>query len=115
MEKKDELKLQIENIVFDTAKCTVKLFYDPTNDSLRVLVFSRLSETQGSEKEWLDMSSYGQCCPETDDPAAMRELADCIKNEPWLQVIGKEKTPFKDEKIKQAVLDRLDNRRKTNE
>lgn len=111
MEKKDELKLQIENIVFDAAKCTVKLFYDPTGESLRVLVFSRLSETQSSKKEWLDMSSYGQCCLEIDDPAAMQELADCIKSEPWLQVIGKEKTPFEDEKIKQAVLERLYNMR----
>lgn len=111
MEKKDDLELKIENVAFDTAKCTVKLFYDLTDESLRVLVFSRFSETQSSKKEWLDMSSYGQCCLETDDPATMQELADCIKNEPWLQVIGKEKTPFEDEKIKQAVLERLYNTR----
>lgn len=53
------------------------------------------------------MSSYGKCSLETDDPETLRELADGIKNEPRLQIIGKEKTPFEDEKIKRAVLDRL--------
>lgn len=106
-----EMKLAIENVVFDTAKCTVKLFYDPTDESLSVLVFSSFSKMQSPKKEWLDMSSYGQCCLETDDPATIRELVECIKNEPWLQVIGKEKTPFEDEKIKQVVLERLYNTR----
>lgn len=38
----DEMKLAIENVVFDTAKCTVKLFYDPTDEKIKQAVLDRL-------------------------------------------------------------------------
>lgn len=105
----DMPEIIIENIVFDNAKCEVELVFDPTDEALLVWISSKLSETHNSKKEWRDLTSYGQCDLPISDFATLRELADCIKNEPWLQIINKEKTPFDDKKIKQAALNRLYN------
>lgn len=99
----------IENIVFDNAKCEVELVFNPTDEALLVWISSELPETHNSKKEWRDLTSYGQCDLPISDFATLRELADCIKNEPWLQMINKEKKPFDDKKIKQAALNRLYN------
>lgn len=105
----DTLKILIENAVFDAAKCEIELVFNTTDEALLVWISSKLSETHKSKKEWFDLTSYGQCDLPISDFATLRELADCIKNEPWLQVTGKEKTPFEDERVKQAVLNRLYN------
>lgn len=105
----DNIELIIKNAVFDTAKCEVELSYNQTDGSLLVWVSSKLSETHNSQKEWRDLTSYGQCDLPIEDFATLRELADCIKNKKWQQIVGKEKTPFNDEAVKQAVLERLYN------
>lgn len=105
----DTLKILIEDVIFDTAKSEVELIYNPADEALLVWISSYLSETHNSKKHWYDLTSYGQCDLPISDFVTLRELADCIKDEPWLQVIGKEKTPFEDERVKQAVLERLNN------
>ncbi len=105
----DTLKILIENVIFDTAKSEIELIYNPADEALLVWISSYLSETHNSKKKWYDLTSYGQCDLPISDFVTLRELADCIKNEPWLQIIRKEKTPFEDEKIKQAALNRLYN------
>lgn len=105
----DTLEILIENVVFDTAKSEIELVFNPADEALLVWISSKLSETHNSKKQWRDLTSYGQCDLPISDFATLRELADCIKNEPWLQVIGKEKNPFEDERVKQAVLNRLYN------
>lgn len=109
MGKQDEIILKIDTVVFDTAKSSVRMEYDTSDGYLSVNVFSRLSETHQSAKEWMDLSSYGQCLLIIEDLETLRELADCIKDKDWLQIHNKEKTLFKDESIKQAILERLYN------
>lgn len=109
MGKQDEIFLKIDNVTFDTAKSSVEMVYDTKDGYLSVSVYSRLSETHQSAKEWMDLTSYGQCLLIIENFETLRELADCIKDEDWLQIHNKEETLFKDESIKRAVLERLYN------
>lgn len=109
MGKQDEIILKIDNVVFDTAKSSVEMVYDTKDGYLLVSVYSRLSETHQAAKEWMDLTSYGQCLLIIDDFDTLSELADCIKDKDWLCIHNKEETPFKDESIKRAVLECLHN------
>lgn len=104
-----QIEIQIENVIFDTAKSEIELEFDPANGSLLVWISSKLSETHNSKWKWRDLTSYGQCDLPVKDFATLRELADCIKNEAWVQIIDKKKTPFEDERVKQVILNRLYN------
>lgn len=109
MGKQDEIILKTDNVVFDTAKSSVEMVYDTSDGYLSVSVYSRLSETYQSAKEWMDLTSYGQCLLIINNFDTLSELADCIKEKDWLQIHNKDETLFKDEIIKQAVLERLYN------
>lgn len=103
-------EFKIENVIFDTVKCSVELRYYPADELLLVWLSSKLSETHNSKKQWRDLTSYGQCDLPIEDFTTLRELADCIKNEAWVQIVDKEKRlPLEDESLKQIILNRLYN------
>lgn len=109
MSKQNEIKFEVKDVVFDTADSVVEMVYDTKSGYLSVWVSSYLSKIHQATKEWMDITSYGQCVLVIKDFNTLSEIADCIKDKEWLCVHDGEKTPFKDESIRQAVLKRLYN------
>lgn len=71
--------IRIDNVIFDTVKCTA---YISQQGMVSAILVSNLSSIGNSTKEWTDEASYGVCTYRcmVDELA---ELAECIKDLDW--------------------------------
>lgn len=72
--------IRIDNVVFDTVKCTA--YISPQGMASAILV-SNLSCIGASTKEWVDEASYGVCTYRCMIKEELAELAECIKDLDW--------------------------------
>ncbi len=83
----NDIWIQINDIIYDTAKSDVSFLYNTKEDKIsNFRIMSHFSYTHNSSKEWIDECSYGQCYYHPETFADWSELANCIKEKDWTYV-----------------------------
>ncbi|MCM1101004.1 MAG: hypothetical protein NC398_06435 [Acetatifactor muris] len=109
--KRKRIKLEIDDVVFvGIAKTNVYLKYYPDNGTVSIMKVITNGKWKGSNKNWLDMASYGQQELELEDIVTLSEIADAIRDAEWRYFKeGPAGEVFADEDVRQAILSRLYN------
>ncbi|MCM1101002.1 MAG: hypothetical protein NC398_06425 [Acetatifactor muris] len=107
------INITIGNVIFaGVAETSVDLEYYPDDGFLSIEAVITTGDRKNSNKEWIDITSYGQQMLDLEDIATLSEIADAIGNAKWRYDIGEmsaDGEPFSYKKMRQAILNRLYN------